>query len=133
MLADGRTAGAYLLAPSAVQDVVFETWRAVVADGGAKFVPTLAFAAAVHGRCLHLRRAAALVCFSRCPWRGRGPLCRGVGALDLLLVDGGDSWALGGAVFGRPERGVIDFPPNSCRCRCVSTSLALRMPLWRLV
>ncbi|ESL05226.1 receptor-type adenylate cyclase, partial [Trypanosoma rangeli SC58] len=39
MLTDHRTAGAYLLAPSAVQDVALENWRAVVADGGAKFVP----------------------------------------------------------------------------------------------
>ncbi|RNF11021.1 receptor-type adenylate cyclase, partial [Trypanosoma rangeli] len=38
MLMDGRPAGAHLLAPSAVQSAVVETWRAVVADGGAKFV-----------------------------------------------------------------------------------------------
>ncbi|ESL10565.1 receptor-type adenylate cyclase [Trypanosoma rangeli SC58] len=39
MLTDGRTAGAYLLAPSVVQSVVVRTWRAVVAAGGAEFVP----------------------------------------------------------------------------------------------
>ncbi|KAF8291050.1 receptor-type adenylate cyclase, putative [Trypanosoma cruzi] len=37
MLTDNRTAGAYLLAPSAVQDVAVETWRSAVA-GGIKFV-----------------------------------------------------------------------------------------------
>ncbi|RNE97680.1 receptor-type adenylate cyclase, partial [Trypanosoma conorhini] len=38
MLTDRSTAGAYLLAPSAVQDAVLGVWRAVVA-GGVKFVP----------------------------------------------------------------------------------------------
>ncbi|RNE97225.1 esag4, partial [Trypanosoma rangeli] len=38
MLTDDRTAGAYLLAPSAVQSIVVEAWRAAVADG-VKFVP----------------------------------------------------------------------------------------------
>ncbi|PBJ75301.1 receptor-type adenylate cyclase [Trypanosoma cruzi cruzi] len=37
MLTDNRTAGAYLLAPSAVQDITVETWRSAVA-GGIKFV-----------------------------------------------------------------------------------------------
>ncbi|RNF00949.1 receptor-type adenylate cyclase [Trypanosoma conorhini] len=38
MLTDVRTAGAYLLAPSAVQDAVLGVWSAAVA-GGVKFVP----------------------------------------------------------------------------------------------
>ncbi|PBJ69664.1 receptor-type adenylate cyclase [Trypanosoma cruzi cruzi] len=37
MLTDNRTAGAYLLVPSAVQDITVETWRSAVA-GGIKFV-----------------------------------------------------------------------------------------------
>ncbi|PBJ72393.1 receptor-type adenylate cyclase [Trypanosoma cruzi cruzi] len=37
MLTDNRTAGAYLLAPSAVQEITVETWRSAVA-GGIKFV-----------------------------------------------------------------------------------------------
>ncbi|RNF02678.1 receptor-type adenylate cyclase [Trypanosoma conorhini] len=39
MLTDARTAGAYLLVPSALQDVLLSNWRAVVDNGSAKFVP----------------------------------------------------------------------------------------------
>ncbi|KAF8295696.1 receptor-type adenylate cyclase [Trypanosoma cruzi] len=38
MLTDRRTAGAYLLAPSVLQDIVLRVWRAAVA-GGVEFVP----------------------------------------------------------------------------------------------
>ncbi|EKF28093.1 receptor-type adenylate cyclase, putative, partial [Trypanosoma cruzi marinkellei] len=38
MLTDKRTAGAYLLVPSAVQEITVETWRSAVKDG-LKFVP----------------------------------------------------------------------------------------------
>ncbi|KAF8300135.1 putative receptor-type adenylate cyclase [Trypanosoma cruzi] len=38
MLTDRRTAGAYLLAPSVLQDLVLRVWRAAVA-GGVEFVP----------------------------------------------------------------------------------------------
>ncbi|RNE96646.1 receptor-type adenylate cyclase [Trypanosoma conorhini] len=44
MLKDERTAGAYLLAPSAVQPTVLRVWRAAVADDGVKFVPGQVFA-----------------------------------------------------------------------------------------
>ncbi|ESL05232.1 receptor-type adenlyate cyclase, partial [Trypanosoma rangeli SC58] len=39
MLTDGRTAGAYLLAPLVLQSAVLKNWRAAVDDDGAKFVP----------------------------------------------------------------------------------------------
>ncbi|RNE95717.1 receptor-type adenylate cyclase [Trypanosoma conorhini] len=44
MLRDDRTAGAYLLAPSAVHPTVLRIWGAAVADDGVKFVPGQVFA-----------------------------------------------------------------------------------------
>ncbi|RNE97017.1 esag4, partial [Trypanosoma conorhini] len=48
MLKDERTAGAYLLAPSAVQDAVLGAWRAAVDNGGLKFVPGQVIATATN-------------------------------------------------------------------------------------